>query len=588
MYTDELQQRFKSLPRWHRLPFRATAFVAVVVATSVCASVLLLARLIHIELARDLRDDTAVMANSLVALVGRQSAGVPGSSGEEFAGDDSKRPASFSDLGVQINALGAGGERLAFAVVEGPDGIPTDLTVGDADLWAWFVQHRASDARLSSQWLGHLTGLGYARSPEATMYRTGIPSGVEGSHLLLCVTNSSYAQLIRNVYGTAVGVALLACLMAMPVTIVGVGRLTRPIRRITRATLQLASGRHAGLLTTERRDEIGLLTHAFNEMSLRLYQARQELMAANERLEDDVRQRTGQLEEANRRLQQEIDTKNEFLRSVSHDLSAPLRNIGGMIAMIERRFKQNLPAEVIQRLDRITVNVQAQHRMLEDLLTLSRIRTRPGTPQRVPLGDLIRDVVATFEHDLAERNITCEVDGGWPTLLIEPNLVCQIVQNLIDNAIKYMGDAKPRRITITHAQTDPGWFELAVADTGPGIPAQEQDKVFKIFQRGSAAARHEIEGRGIGLPSVLAAAERWGGTVVLKSAPGQGSQFIVRIPADRIQKDEQEPADAFDIASAAGPLESNSGVKAPDTDTGYIEEIAVPATAPTTGATRAA
>ncbi|NOG55276.1 MAG: HAMP domain-containing histidine kinase [Planctomycetes bacterium] len=563
------------MPRWHRLPFRATVFVALVVAASVCASILLLARLIHVELTEDLKADTAVMANSLIAMLGDHNPAEI-EVGVTDAAPEADHSATFSELGSRIDAFGTGGERLAFVVIEAPDGIPIDLAITDDELWSWFVKNRADDPRLSGKWYGYVSGLGFARSPEALLYRASIPSSTQNNHLLLCVTSSSYSQLVRNVYGTAIGVALLACIMAMPITVIGVGRLTRPIRRMTRATLELASGQHTRPLVSDRRDEIGLLTHAFNEMAFRLHQARQELVAANSRLEDDVQQRTEQLEEANRRLQQEIDTKNEFLRSVSHDLSAPLRNINGMITMIERRFKEDLPDEVMHRLERIAVNVQAQNRMLEDLLTLSRIRTRPGTPQTVHLGQLIRDVMATFEHDLAEQNITCEMSEDWPTIFIEPNLVRQIVQNLIDNAIKYMGASEARAITISHEQIDDGWLTLAVADTGPGIPQAEQDKVFKIFQRGSTATQNDISGRGIGLPSVLAAAERWGGSVDLTSEPGHGCRFTVRIPSDRIQpaSDAEVLPPPDDTITEPNPSDSDEQTTAPATGAGHPEEDA--------------
>src|SRR4029434_9120644 len=122
-----------------------------------------------------------------------------------------------------------------------------------------------------------------------------------------------------------------------------------------------------------------------------------ELSDQNHDLEEKVQQRTAQLETANKRLSSEIAEKEDFLRAVSHDLNAPLRNISGMASMLLMKNREKFDEDVIHRLERIQKNVQVETGLIGELLELSRIKTRRQKMEDVDLAALIREIGELFE-----------------------------------------------------------------------------------------------------------------------------------------------------------------------------------------------
>ena len=244
---------------------------------------------------------------------------------------------------------------------------------------------------------------------------------------------------------------------------------------------------------------------ALNVANGALNGANAKLSDANRDLERKVADRTGQLEAANRRLSGEISEKEDFLRAVSHDLNAPLRNIAGMAAMLVTKHGDKLDADALHRLERIQKNVQVETDLIGELLELSRIKTRRGDAERVDTAALVADVAGVFEQDLQTKGIALVVDGPLPPLTAERARVRQVFQNLIDNAIKYMGErpGQPKEIHVGCA-VGPDEVTFEVRDTGIGIDADDLDKVFHVFRRGRNAAASNVPGKGVGLASVKA------------------------------------------------------------------------------------
>ena len=268
-------------------------------------------------------------------------------------------------------------------------------------------------------------------------------------------------------------------LASLPVAFVLVYGMFKPIRQLVDATRKMAAGRNDFALDTDRRDQIGELSRSFTDMAGRVRRQREalhssnvqlgeangrlnnanaalanlnealntanaKLSEANRDLERKVADRTAQLEAANRRLSGEISEKEDFLRAVSHDLNAPLRNIAGMASMLVTKHKDKFDADILHRLDRIQKNVQVETDLIGELLELSRIKTRRGEAERVDVSALVMDIGGVFEQDLQTKGISLVVDGPMPQLTAERARVRQVFQNLIDNAIKYMGERPGR------------------------------------------------------------------------------------------------------------------------------------------------
>lgn len=326
-----------------------------------------------------------------------------------------------------------------------------------------------------------------------------------------------------------VGGALL--LLSIPIGWLLVKRIFLPIRVLVEAARCIAAGDLETRVETHRPDVIGDLARAFNEMTRTVKQQQEALRHANEQLADinrdlesKVEQRTLQFETANRRLSAEIAEKEDFLRAVSHDLNAPLRNISGMVTMLLMKKKGQLDEDMSHRLERIKKNVEVETDLINELLELSRIKTRRQAMEPVNLEEMCWDLRGMFENDLKTREISLIVDTALPVLHCERARVRQVFQNLIDNAIKYMGEGERREIHIG-CQIRLSEAEFYVRDTGLGIDADDLGKVFFVFRRGKNTAAQNVSGKGVGLASVKSIIETYSGKIWVESELGKGSTF---------------------------------------------------------------
>lgn len=375
------------------------------------------------------------------------------------------------------------------------------------------------------------------------------PRGELCGTLDLGVVYPSYATLRRDLRRTATIAACAVALCVTPLVLLAARRLITPLRRVAQAAESLAHGHRPDPLPEGGPPELAGLGRAFNNMASSLSDAREELLAANTSLEATVLERTAELRRLNEMLSLEIRQKNEFLRTVSHDLGAPLRNIAGMTAMIMRKHGDELSDEATHRLERINANVLMESEMLADLLELSRLGMEEERPVATSVREAALSIGASFDHELRTRAIEFIVDDDLPALRVEPGKLRVVIQNLVDNAIKYMGEAPTRRIRVGRAEND-GAIGFFVQDTGPGVPAEETDRIFQVFRRGSSAG--DVAGRGIGLAAVRAVVERWSGSIEVEGGSRIGARFVVLAPRERLAPAQVAVADARDLLGPPG------------------------------------
>jgi signal transduction histidine kinase len=336
----------------------------------------------------------------------------------------------------------------------------------------------------------------------------------------------------------------------------------------------------------DQRTELAEANEKLEQANDQLEEANRQLANANRELEGKVHRRTAELERANQRLSREIAEKEDFLRAVSHDLNAPLRNIAGMAAMLLMKHRQTFDEDVIHRLERIQRNVQVETDLIAELLELSRIKTRRQRMELVYLDTLVRELGEVFAQDLETRQIRLIYDTPLPALVCERARIRQVFQNLVDNAIKYMGEgsaaeeggqrsevggqegnaslgtqpgstehadvtAPGTRLKEIHvgAADGPNGPEFWVRDTGIGIEEEDLDKLFRVFRRGRSLAVQSVAGKGVGLASVKSIIETYDGTIRVESRLGHGSTF--RFTIDR--KYLPGPAPAGGAAAEDGP-----------------------------------
>ena len=170
--------------------------------------------------------------------------------------------------------------------------------------------------------------------------------------------------------------------------------------------------------------------------------------------------------------------------------------------------------------------MQVETDLISELLELSRIKSRRQVLERVEPGTIVSDLGGVFEEDLSSRQIRLVLDNELPAMNAERARVRQVFQNLIDNAIKYMGDGPTREI---HVGSIPGVDETQfyVRDTGIGIDEEDASKVFSIFRRGKSTAVQNIPGKGVGLSSVKSIIETYNGTIWVESKLGEGTTIPI-------------------------------------------------------------
>ena len=462
--------------------------------------------------------------------------------------------------------------RIGRDLVRNPDLVAIAFYSPEGEMLTLATQHPDLDAARRElqnnprDQMGELLAANKRKSPSLGSYvqvtapvttaRQVTPSGrAVGARLVgyvtLCFSRYDEEQQVARVGHLLILIGGVAALVSLPLVYVMVHRIFHPIRQLVEATDRIAAGDLDAQVAVNRPDVIGTLARSFNEMvkrvrrqqgeladaNTRLAEANEQLEHANHDLERKVTQRTVQLEAANKRLSSEIAEKEDFLRAVSHDLNAPLRNIAGMATMLLHKHRDSFEDDVVNRLERIQKNVEVETDLIAELLELSRIKTRRLKLEPVDLDVLVREVAEVFEHELRGRGITLAFDGPLPRLNCERARFRQLFQNLIDNAIKYMGEgtvpdgaaggdgAAPLKEIRIGCAVRADEAEFYVRDTGMGIDPEDVDKIFYVFRRGKGAAAQNVGGKGVGLASVKSIVETYNGSIWVQSEPGRGSTF---------------------------------------------------------------
>jgi signal transduction histidine kinase len=218
----------------------------------------------------------------------------------------------------------------------------------------------------------------------------------------------------------------------------------------------------------------------------------------------------------------------DFVSLVSHELRSPMAAVIGAARTLQERWRE-LSAEQRQSfLELIGDETSRLADLIGDVLDTSRIEagTFSFTFSDVDLAELMRDVVAAADLAQDEVRVTAQVNGTLPRVRGDRIRLRQVVQNLVDNAVKYSPTGAEVRVT---AATDDAHVQVAVEDTGPGIPLADQKVIFDKFGR-AAVDGGTKPGTGLGLFIARSIAEAHGGSLDVDSAPAQGSVFTLELP----------------------------------------------------------
>lgn len=236
-----------------------------------------------------------------------------------------------------------------------------------------------------------------------------------------------------------------------------------------------------------------------------------------------------QLQEINRKLEESNKALQDFVYIASHDLREPLRKISAFGALLRDSLAGKLDEDQEENFRFMIDGANRMQEMIDDLLTYSRLTTRAKPPQPVDLNQVVEDLKKLELAALLEEtrgNIL--VPEPLPVVHADPSQVRQLLQNLVGNGLKFHKKGVPPRVTIRSFPGDKGMVRIEVEDNGIGIDEKYHDQLFVMFRR--LHTRDEYEGTGIGLAVCKKIVERHGGTIGVKSRPGEGSTFWFTLP----------------------------------------------------------
>ncbi len=319
----------------------------------------------------------------------------------------------------------------------------------------------------------------------------GMPVDVNGETYALFVRPNSMQQFGEMRIFLAL-LLVLSLLFSFLLVLISTSYIVNPIKRLTEATKKIAAGNYHLKLKVNRRDEIGRLARDFSIMS-------------------------GVLEQTEEKRQ-------EFVSSVSHEIQSPLTSIQG--------FSQTLREEELSREERdhYLAIIERESRRLsvlsKQLLTLSSLDSEMEEKVRIPfnLADQLKETVYMTQWQWQKKDIAVEMDIEPVTMTGEPGLLQQVWVNLITNAIRYTGEGGT--ITIRASQDKTG-AHVTVADTGIGIAEEHIPHLFERFYKADKARTRTEKSTGLGLAIAKKTIELHGGTIMVESRPGEGTQFDV-------------------------------------------------------------
>ncbi|MBL6456248.1 CHASE3 domain-containing protein [Belnapia sp. T6] len=239
----------------------------------------------------------------------------------------------------------------------------------------------------------------------------------------------------------------------------------------------------------------------------------------NARLEREVEERTATLEEANAELE-------AFAATISHDLRAPARAIGGYAEALEEDAGPRLAPVERGYLARIAGAAERMDGLIDDILGYSRLARQDLPLGRVELEQVVEAVLDQLREEAAGARIALR--GPLPAVRGHAGALHLAVTNLLGNALKFTAPGQAPEVTIRAEPAEEGLVRLWVEDRGIGIAPADQDRIFRPFER--LHGREAYPGSGVGLAIVRRVAERLGGACGVVPAPGQGSRFWLDLP----------------------------------------------------------
>jgi signal transduction histidine kinase len=266
-------------------------------------------------------------------------------------------------------------------------------------------------------------------------------------------------------------------------------------------------------------EEKGIIFEVANQAAIAIYQA--ELFAQEQTAKDALQEYRVLLEQSNRDLE-------HFATVASHDLQAPLRKIKLFCEQIHAAAKDKLDPDTLDLMRRVDRAIITAQKLVTDLLALSKAANSTRPFSQVDLSAVLHKVLANLDVQIQEKKAQIDV-GQLVTLIGDPTQFEQLLQNLIENSLKYQPEGQKPVIKIYSDCQHEQYCELIVEDNGIGFDSAQAERIFQPFERLHGKSS-PYEGTGVGLAICKRIAERHQGSIKAQSSPGHGAKFTVRLP----------------------------------------------------------
>jgi two-component system OmpR family sensor kinase len=340
---------------------------------------------------------------------------------------------------------------------------------------------------------------------DSMRYRVLLRPGPGGTTLVTAASLRPVDKAVNSLIQALVAVGFLALAVASLASWWVIRHGLRPVDRMVETAAAIAAGDLSRRVPdAEPETELGRLGTALNEMLAQIEAGIKERAAGEARL-------------------------RRFVADAAHELRTPLTSLRGY-AELYRQGALPTPEAVTNAMGRIESEGARMARLVDDLLLLARTdQGRPLEKEPVDLVRLAREAAGDFAAADPGRPLDSDLDGS-AVVVGDPIRLRQAIDNLLTNVRVHTPTGTPMRVTV---ERNGSWAEVTVADDGPGIPPEDQPRVFERFWRGDPArGRTSAGGAGLGLSIVDALVRAHGGTIAVQSAPGQGTAFTMRLPLD--------------------------------------------------------